>query len=140
MRLEAVTTRSTGPVVRQIALGIAVLGILHFVVSLIAWGLFYYGSYRQGWTRMFAVGYGVRHLSSAVVLLSLFLIATAALVRRRPWATVLLGVVILASVATFAVEVRGDPQFQRVWFDDPTACSNRQSYYCTWWFWQPTRH
>ena len=140
MRLQAVTTRSAGLIVRRIALGIAVLGTLHFGVSLVAWGLFYFGSYRQGRSDVLAVGYGVRHLSSAVVFLAVFLVATATVVRRRRWATVLLAGGVVGSVVMFAVEVRGEPQFQRVWFDEASACSNRQSFFCTWWLWHPTRH
>jgi hypothetical protein len=119
---------------------LAVVGVLHFVLSLVVWGFFYVGSYRNGWRDSLTVAYGARHLSPAIVLLGLFTWASWAAFRRRRFAIPLLACSVLLSLGVFAVEVRGDPQFQRVWFDNPMTCSNRQSYYCTWWWWQPTRH
>jgi hypothetical protein len=119
---------------------LAIIGSLHFALSLLVWGFFYVGSYRNGWRHVLTVTYGIRHLSPAIILGVLFAWAAWAAFRRRRYAVPLLICSVLLSVGAFAAEARGDPQFQRVWFDEPTACSNRESYYCTWWWWQPTRH
>lgn len=141
MRLEATTNDWGTRLIRNVALGLAIVGILHFVVSLVTWGFFLVGSYRHGWQNVLKLGYGVQHLSPPIVLLGLFAWSSWTAFRRRRFALPLLVCTVLLSVGVFAVEVRGEPQFQRVWFDKPTdACSNRQSYYCTWWWWQPTRH
>ena len=140
MRLEATTPDRRARLIRNAALALAIAGVLHFVLSLVMWGFFYVGSYRNGWRNVLTVHYGLRHMSPAIVLLGLFASSSWAALRRRRFAPPLLVCTVLLSVGVFAVEARGDPQFQRVWFDEPTACSNRQSYYCTWWWWQPTRH
>ncbi len=126
--------------IRKVALALAIIGVLHFVLSLVTWGFFYVGSYRNGRRNVLTVAYGLRHLSPAIMLLCLFAWSSWATFRRQRFALALLVGSVLLSVGVFAVEARGDPQFQRVWIDDPTSCSNRQSYYCTWWWWQPTRH
>mgnify|MGYP000228435695 CR=1 FL=1 len=140
MRLEAKTTDRSTRFIRNVALALAIVGVLHFVLSLVMWGFFYVGSYRNGWRNVLTVTYGIRHLSPALVLLGLFAWASWATFSRRRFSLPLLVCSLLLSIGVFAVEARGDPQFQRVWIDDPTSCSNRQSYYCTWWWWQPTRH
>jgi hypothetical protein len=140
MRLAATTTDRWKRHSGNAALVLAIVGVLHFVLSLVVWGSFYVGSYRNGWRNVLTVPYGARHLSPVIVLLGLFAWSTWATFRRRRLALPLLACTVLLSVGAFAVEARGDPQFQRVWFNEPTACSNRQSYYCTWWWWQPTRH
>jgi hypothetical protein len=106
----------------------------------VAWGFFYVASYRNGWRNVLTVSYGAEHLLPAIAMLGLFTWTSIAILCRRRFAPLLVLCSIVLSAGVFALEVRGDPQFQRVWFDDATSCSNRQSYYCTWWWWQPTRH
>ena len=121
-------------------LAVCLSGLLHFLLSLVVWGFFYYGAHRNGWGAVLTLAYGLRHAGPAILLTVLFVIASRAALRARRSAAPLLVLGIIASTVTFAVDVRGDPQFQRVWFDNPYECSNRQSFYCTWWWWQPTRH
>jgi hypothetical protein len=118
----------------------ALIGIGHFVLSLIAWGNFYVGAYRNEWRTALTLGYGVRHFAPAVLLFVLFVWASAAAWRRRRSVRWVLALGLLLCLILLLVDVRGDPQFYRVWFDHADSCSNRQSFYCTWWWWQPTRH
>ena len=140
MRLEPAITVRRAQILRNLALVVAIAGVLHFVLSLVTWGGFYVVSYRSGWRNVLTFAYGARHLSPAVALLGLFAWSSWATLRRRRFAMPLLAGAVLLAVGAFTVEARGDPQFQRVWFDQAMACSNRQSFYCTWWWWQPTRH
>ena len=114
--------------------------MLHFALSLVAWAFFYVIGYRNGWHEALTFTYAARHVIPAVLMLAVFLWAFVAAVRgrRRAAPLVLAGVVV--SLAVFAADARGEPQFQRVWFDEPNACSNSESFYCTWWWWRPTRH
>jgi len=119
---------------------VALVGVVHFIGSLIAWGFFYVGSYRNRWSNVLTWAYGTFHLLPAMILFGAFAASLNAACRCRRYAVpVLLGAVLL-SIAMFIFEIRGEPQLQRVWFDEPFACSNRKSFYCTWWWWQPTRH
>ena len=138
--MTTATARRRANVTRALALVLASAGVLHFVASLFLWGCFYVGSYRNGWKRIFTVGYTAAHLVPALGLMGLFAWAAVAPLRRRRGAVALVALALLAAAITFAVEARGEPQFYRVWFDDPLSCSNRESVYCTWWWWRPRRH
>jgi hypothetical protein len=118
---------------------LALAGVFHFVVALIVWGFFYVACHRNGWQNSLTFAYGARHLSSAFALLGLFTWASIASMHRRRYATPLLAATVFLSVGIFAIEVRGDPQFERIWIDNPVTCTNHQKYFCTWWWWQPTR-
>ena len=72
MRLEATTTDRRTRLIRNVALALAVVGVLHFVLSLVMWGVFYVGSYRNGWRNVLTLSYGVQHPSPAIVPLGLF--------------------------------------------------------------------
>jgi hypothetical protein len=126
--------------IRNVAIALSIAGVVHFIASICMWALFYVASYRNGWHNVLTIDYGVRHLSPAIALLVLFSWSSWATLRRYRLSAPLLACSVLFSIAVFSVEARGDPQFQRVWFDDEFSCSNRQSYYCTWWWWQPRRH
>jgi hypothetical protein len=104
------------------------------------WVIFLCAGYRNGWHNVLALSYGVRHLLPVVALIGLFGWSSWAGRRRRRYTWSLLTLSFVAAAGAFAVDVRGEPQFRRVWLDDPTTCANRQSYYCTWWWWQPTNH
>ena len=125
---------------RSLALFFAAFGVLHFAGSLAAWGLFYVGSYRQGWNHVFRLSYAIAHVLPALILLGLFTWACVATWRRHRLALPLVTVAIAFALVVFTIEVRGQPQFERVWVDDPTSCTNRQAHYCTWYWYQPTRH
>lgn len=137
MRPEATTADRRAGLIRTFALALAGAGVLHFVFSLVVWGFFYVGSYRNGWQGALTAAYGLVHLSPPVVLLGLFAWALVAIRRRRRSAVPLLVCCVVLSLGAFAVEVRGDPQLQRVWFEEDRACSSRQNFYCTWWWWRP---
>lgn len=140
MEPEAAKIDRRARLVRNVVLVLAVAGVLHFVLSLVSWCLFYVISYRVGWRHVQNITYGVCHLSPAIILLGLFAWTSIASLRRRRFTIPLLACSVLLSLGVFAVEVRGEPQFQRVWIDGPMACTNRQSYFCTWWWWRPSRH
>lgn len=123
---------------RRLALCVGMAGISHFAISLLAWGFFYVGSYRNHWKEVFTPGYMARHLLPVLVLLGMFILASVAFWRRRRGGAFVLGASMLLSLCAFVVDVRGEPQLQRIWFEEPTrACSSRQNFYCTWWWWQP---
>jgi hypothetical protein len=125
---------------RNAALAVAAAGVLHFGLSLVAWAVFYVIAYRNGWHGALTITYAARHVVPAVLLLAVFLWAFVAALRVRRLAAPLVPAGVVVSLAVFAADARGEPQFQRVWFDEPNACSNRESFYCTWWWWRPTRH
>ncbi len=112
MEPEAESTDLRTQAVRNAVLAaLAVAGVLHFVLSSVVWGLFYVGSYRNGWRHVQTVAYGVRHLSPAVILLGLFAWTLIASFRRRRFTIPLLACSVLLSVGVFVVEVRDEPQF-----------------------------
>jgi hypothetical protein len=58
--------------------------------------------------------------------------ASAAAPRGRRSGAVLPIPGLAAASATFALDTRAGPQFQRAGFDHPNECSNGQSFCCTW--------
>lgn len=137
MQLEVTTTDRRSRLVRYVALVVGGAGVMHFILSLVVWGFFYVASYRSGLENVLTVAYGARHLSPVFVLLGLFGWASWGAFRCKRFVVPLLVCSVLLSLGAFAVEVRDDPQFQRVWFEENRACSSRQNVYCTWWWWQP---
>ena len=140
MRVAVAVTDRRRRFPRNLTRWLALIGVLHFALSLVIWSLFYVGSHRRGWSSVFTFSYATRHVGPAVFLLALFGCASAAGWRGRRSALPLLAFGLLLSVGTFVADLRERPQFERVWTDEPGLCTNRQTYYCTWWWWQPKRH
>lgn len=107
------------------------------MLSLVMWVFFYYAAWQNGWKRSLTFSYGLLHFLPALVLLALFIWSMLAVWKQKRLAPFVLVASVLLSVIAFTVESHGEPQFQRVWFENERACSSRQNYYCTWWWWQP---
>jgi len=115
---------------------IAALGAVHFSISLIAWTIAYVVAYREGELRVFSAAHFLTGTVPAVLLFATFSIGLWRTWTHRKKATWIIGMSLLLAASCLWYDASfGEPQWQRVWFEEGRVCSSRENHYCTWWWW-----
>ncbi len=117
---------------RLLVMLLAVLGILHFGVSLLVWYAVYTNGHFDDSPIAFTPGYFVPHVGVPIILLLTFLVAAYASFSRTRWYFLPTILAYTLAILAFEVETQYPPQFQKIWWEQNRACSSREDVYCTW--------